>query len=344
LLTCRPFDDEPSVWNAFVRSHPDGTFFHQYEWLQVVREVYGGTPYYLAAYDDGRLVGVLPLMLRRVLGAGRILISVPFADEGGICANSSEAEQALLEAARVLGTNARAAYVELRQVDHALPGDFPCDLSRVTLVRALPATAEELWHSLDRKVRNQVRKAERAGLSVRHGGDDLLRGFYEVYARNTRDLGSPMHSLRFFTGVAYQFPSYVRVVTVALEKQVVGGALAAVHGITFTVPWAASLRAHFARCPNNLLYWRLLELAVEAGCRWFDFGRSGRDSGTYRFKKQWGSTERQLHYQFLPTLGRPAVHERREGLAYRAFARLWPHVPMPIARAVGPRIFARLPI
>ena len=38
-----------------------------------------------------------------------------------------------------------------------------------------------------------------------------------------------------------------------------------------------------------LLYWNLLERAVERGQAVFDFGRSTIDGNTYRFKKQWGA-------------------------------------------------------
>ena len=38
-----------------------------------------------------------------------------------------------------------------------------------------------------------------------------------------------------------------------------------------------------------LLYWEVLKLAIDRHYRVFDFGRSSRDSGTFRFKQQWGA-------------------------------------------------------
>jgi hypothetical protein len=38
-----------------------------------------------------------------------------------------------------------------------------------------------------------------------------------------------------------------------------------------------------------LLYWSMLEYAVEHRCSFFDFGRSTPNAPTCRFKKQWGA-------------------------------------------------------
>ena len=57
------------------------------------------------------------------------------------------------------------------------------------------------------------------------------------------------------------------------------------------VPWASSLREYFSLCPNNLLYWEMIRWGCKNGYQRFDFGRSSPDSGTYRFKKQWGAKE-----------------------------------------------------
>ena len=57
------------------------------------------------------------------------------------------------------------------------------------MVLGLEVTVEEQWRVLDRKVRNQVRKAEKEGLQVESGGAELLDAFYSVLAHNMRDLG-----------------------------------------------------------------------------------------------------------------------------------------------------------
>jgi FemAB-related protein (PEP-CTERM system-associated) len=344
LLTCEPHNGSPSAWNAFVRDHPDGTFFHQYEWLQLVRDVYGGEPHYLAAYDDGRLVGVLPLMTHWAIGVGRTLISVPFSDVGGVCALDEEAEGPLLDAAAELGRRLRVNYVDLRQLGRPLPGDFPCDLSRVVLRLDLPASADDLLQGLSRNMRKKLKRAEREGLTARECGAEGLDAFYRVYSRNMRDLGAPMHSPRYFAAIAAAFPSTSLCVHVTLRGEVIGAAFAVWFGSVLTVLCAHSLRQYHHTFPNNLLYGRLLESAAARGCSVADFGRSPKDSGTYEFKKLWGMEDHPVHRTIIPVRSKPSLGERREGRAYRAFAAVWRHTPMCLARAIGPRLFARIPI
>ena len=66
------------------------------------------------------------------------------------------------------------------------------------------------------------------------------------------------------------------------------------------MPWAACSKEHFALCPNMLLYWETIRTACADGFARFDFGRSTRQSGTYRFKRQWGAQEEPLFWYRIP--------------------------------------------
>jgi FemAB-related protein (PEP-CTERM system-associated) len=322
---------------------PDSTFFHLSDWGTVVREAYGHTPYRLAAREGDRVVGALPLSLFQSRLAGRRLISMPLADYAGVCASSAEAADLLLQAARDLAVDLAVGLVELRQLGAGCPG-LAADTGRVTMVLDLGETPEQLWARLGNKVRNQVRKAEKSELSFKAGGIAEVPAFYEVYARNTRDLGSPMHAKRFFEVLCEVFGEQVTVFTVWSEKAPIGGAIGCIHRDTLEIPWAAGLRQYFSLCPNHLLYWAAMKYGIERGCRTLNFGRSPVGSGPYRFKEQWGAQPLQLYYQYLVLRGAAPVGEKRAIRAYRLFSRLWPQVPMPLAKRLGPAIFRQLPL
>ncbi len=339
------FAGDPARWNDFVSGAPGARFSHQYEWMQLVRDVYGGEPHYLAAHRDDEIVGVMPVMLRSVFGEGKVLISVPLADECGLITDDDEAEQALLKRARSLAQELKSNRLELRQ-RRPLPGT-ESEISRVNMEMDLPNDPDVLWDDFKGKVRNQVRKAKKSGLTANVADDvhaAIGDAFYPVYCENTRDLGSPMHSERFFHEVADRFPNSSAIVVVREGDTTVGSAYGLRWRDRFAVPWASSLRRYFKMCPNNLLYWELMRLAIESGCAVFDFGRSPKDSGTYRFKEQWGAEPIQLHYCHCGGSSLPDGGDSREGTAYRLFSSIWQRTPLPIARALGPKIFARLPI
>src|SRR5205807_6310752 len=113
--------------------------------------------------------------------------------------------------------------------------------------------------------------------------------FIQVFSRNMRDLGTPVFGRSLFANVLNQFPGQAEICIVRAGSLPVAGALV-MHGSGVTeVPSAGSLRAYHSTCANMLLYWHLLQRAVERGQTLFDFGRCTRESPTYRFKKQWGA-------------------------------------------------------
>ena len=151
----------------------------------------------------------------------------------------------------------------------------------------LPQTAGLLWDGFPAKVRNQIRKGQKHDLKAAWGGEELLPEFYAVFSHNMRDLGTPVYGRRLFRAVLRRFPGEAELCVVRTENRAVAAALL-LHGRGVTeVPSASALKEFNKLSANMLLYWNLLERAVERGQSLFDFGRSTPDSGTYQFKKQW---------------------------------------------------------
>lgn len=328
-------------WDAFVAAGGAAALGHAAAWASVLREAYGLVPRYLAARDPaGRLAGVLPLSSFRTLRGRLELVSLPFLDEAGVVATTPDAESALLDAALALVRRCGADALELRQGAPLRAAPPPAVGDRVDLVLRLAASEEAQWRSLPAKVRNQTRKAQREGLCIASGSvDELRRAFHRVFRVNMRDLGSPVHAERFFAAAAARFGPRLRFVVATRDDRPVGGLVAIHFAGTVSVPWASTLRSERARCPNNLIYWEALRWAIAEGAARFDFGRSPRDSGTWRFKRGWGAEERSLLWMRMAPDG-TALPLRRAGdsAALRRVSRLWTALPVPVTALLGPRL------
>ena len=330
-----------SEWDAFCAARPDAAVGHASAWAAVFREAYGLAPLYLEARDSaGGLGGVLPLVRFRTLRGRRELVSLPFLDVAGIVAGDPSAEDALLAAALDLARQHRVHAVELRQTAPPCGAPAHAAADRVDLALPLAATEEVQWQSLPAKVRNQTRKAQSEGLRIASGpSESLRRAFYEVFRVNMRDLGSPVHGERFFAAAAAGFGSRLRFIVATLDDRPVGGLVAIHFGSTVSVPWASTLRSERSRCPNNLIYWEALRWAIAEGAARFDFGRSPRDSGTYRFKRGWGAEERPLACTRLAPDGAPLASSRAgESAVLKRLSRLWTAIPVPVSGLFGPRV------
>ena len=70
-------------WQRYVFAHPKATFFHRFEWRELLAEQWKHRPHFLIARRGADVVGVLPLALVRSRLFGTSLVSLPFCVYGG---------------------------------------------------------------------------------------------------------------------------------------------------------------------------------------------------------------------------------------------------------------------
>lgn len=332
-------DSDAPEWNAFVASRADATGYHDWAWRDVVVRTFGHEPVYLAARRDGHIVGVLPLVFINSRLFGRSLTSLPFLNYGGVLAEDAAAAEALVSAAGEIAKARGCPHVELRHIARQFPS-LPARQHKVTMLLTLQAG---LWEKLDRKVRNQVRKAQKSNLVAEHGGVELVDDFYAVFTRNMRDLGTPVYARALFDEVLRAFPDRAALHVVRLEgKPVAAGLTFRTRGTT-EVPWASSIRDFNSLCPNHLLYWSIIERAIEQGCDTLDFGRSTPGEGTFKFKEQWGAQPVPLHWEYKLLPGAEVPNVSPTNPKYRLMIETWKRLPLPVANLLGPHIVASIP-
>ncbi len=362
IETLDTIDDEAARRiRAFLSSAPAGSGVcaeHDPGWLHVLHESMGHRPIALTVAADNaskELVGYLPLALVRSRLFGRFLVSLPYLNRAGIVALDDAVAEALVERAVELADEHDVDYLELRHqtaVEHAaLPVRRD---EKVRMVLDLPESSEAVMGMHKSKLRSQVKKANEHGLSLKWGGRDLLDDFYGVFAVNMRDLGTPVYPKALFGSILDTFPAdadgspvapLAELCVVYQGEQAIAGALLlhdpAGEGVT-QVPSASTLRDFNHTNANMWMYHYLLERAAERGSRKFDYGRSSVDSGTYRFKKQWGSAEYPTVWQYHVRRGDVSRMRPDNAKNQRRIA-LWKRLPVWVTRLVGPRIVRGIP-
>jgi len=331
-------------WQRTVEELGGSTLAHSPAWFNAIRRGYGHAPLYLSGEDGDGRPGVLPAFVVRRPLLGTVVSSMPFLDTGGPCSASPELAQALVarlvDEARRLG----ARTVELR-CSERLALEQPAMENKVNLALPLPADPDQLWRGVGGAIRNQIRKAERSGLTVEFGHTEFLAPFYEAFAVRMRDLGSPVHARGFLGAVLESFGPSARIALVRKGQTPVGGLVALAHKDSLVIPWATCLKEYFALCPNMLMYWETLRAACREGFRRFDFGRSSRNSGTYQFKRQWGAHEEPTFWYTIPLAPRrhaSGAHESAaapgNGHGKDLVVKAWQRLPLPVTRWLGPRL------
>jgi FemAB-related protein (PEP-CTERM system-associated) len=331
------------AWEAALAGPGRALLSYHTRWLLVLRDGLGHAPYGIEAVAEGQVVGLLPLSLVRSRLFGRFLVGLPYLNYGGVQAADPRVAAGLIGRAVELADRLDVRYLELRhEQEHLHPSLGDKLTAKVHMRMNLPETSDALWKQLDPKVRNQVRKGEQQQFDIQWGGVELLNDFFAVFSRNMRDLGTPTFGRPLFRAILEQFPEQAELCVLRIGGTPVASALLT-HGYGVTeVPSASSLRAYHATNANMLMYWQLLCRAIQRRQPVFDFGRSSRDSGTFRFKKQWGAQPYPAVWQYYVRKGRVG-DMRPDNRKYNMLIRVWRRLPVGLTRLLGPMIVRGIP-
>lgn len=356
--------DQPSAWDRYVLNHPQSGPFHLFGWKTIFERVYCLSTFYLMAIappDDQaqstaaqpNVKGILALAFLYTGPKRKRLVSLPYVDVAGVLADNRHCETLLIEKAIDMAQRNHARWIELRQSNPlkcdpsnqtASPaiGEFNLETTvrawqvsshKASLRRALPTDAKQLMQSFKSKLRSQIKKALKNGLTHEVGGASLLPAFYRVFSRNMRDLGSPIHHYRLFEALFDTFGDRARVALVRYGNTPVAASIILQYGNRLHNPWASSVKEFRKLGSNMLLYWTMLAHACDRGMDTFDFGRSSPGAGTFNFKRQWEAAPTPLYWYYLPLDGNP-VDPMQERLSFKA----WKRLPVWLSRLLGPHI------
>ncbi len=344
-MEVRSFHDTDAVrWDEFVKSSPTGNCYQLAGWKKVIEESFGHKTFYMLCQNgDGRITGIVPIVHLKSWLFGSFMVSLPYFNYGGICAEDEESYELLLKEATALAGREKAGHIEFRE-HRLIQNGLQAKESKVSMVLPLPESAADLWKSLGSKVRNQVKRPEREGIYACIGQEELLDQFYEVFSENMRDLGTPVYSKAFFENILRTFPATSRICVVyTKETRPIAAGLLVGFKHTLEIPWASSLRAYNHYAPNMLMYWMCLKFACESGYKQFDFGRSTPHEGSYRFKQQWGAQPQQLYWYYWTLSGRHLPELNPHNPKFTAAINMWRRLPLSITRLMGPMIVKNLP-
>lgn len=331
---------EQHDWDQFVTQHSESTPYHLFAWGLAVKTAYGHNTLYLMAMQNNTIVGVLPAIIFSKPFAKPSLCSLPFCDVAGVLANDLEIEQALITFATEQLNEHQALQLELRtsETNSLEPELFQ---QKVRMLLDLPQNSETLWTGFKSKLRSQIRKAEKNGLTADIAQtQNHLDGFYQVFSRNMRDLGSPVHSKKWFNALLKYYGDNLLIANVYHQDKVIGAGIVLFCGNKACIPWASTNSDFNRLAPNMLLYWTLLKAVTDLKIDIFDFGRSTFNEGTYKFKAQWGAKPQLLNWQVISSQSaQPDSTSNGSVSKIRPYIeQAWRKLPLGVTEWIGPKV------
>lgn len=330
---------DQAAWDAFVDSCPQATFFHRFGWRRVLQEAFGHASHFLLAEEansdqPAKIVGLLPVAQVRSRLFGNKLASLPFCVYGGIAATTHEAEIALRSAACALAQQLRVDVLELRNSEPSDSG-WPVKDLYYNFRKVISSDSAANLKAIPNKQRAMVRKGITAGLLSEE--DDGSKRLYRVYAESVRNLGTPVFSRRYLALLREEFGSACRVLMIRDGCEDVAGVMSFYfRGEVLPYYGGSIARAREIKGCNDFMYWELLRRSADEGCTSFDFGRSKKDTGPFRFKQNWGFTPQPLAYEYFLVTADKVPDINPSNPKFRLLVDTWRRLPLPLANLLGP--------
>lgn len=332
--------EDEDRWDAYVGPRTT-TVTDLSAWRRVVRDAYGLRSTFLTATEGDRLVGALGLFEVRHPVFGHYLATAAFGNDGGLHFDDETARDALLAEARSVADRRDVDYLLVRTRGAPLDG-FRVDRHYRTAVIDLAGGAENVWDNiLPAKTRNQVRKGMKEGFSVEIGHGQM-RPFFDVFHEHMRDLGSPAHGIRFYESVVKHLGEQAEFFVVKEGDALVAGGLLFWTNATAMNYHTVALRKYNSRCPNYLLYWKMIEASSERGCLRFDMGRSEEESPNLKFKMHWGPEPLPLFYNYYLRKLKEIPYVDPRNPRYRIPIAIWQRLPVLVSKQLGPSLMSGL--
>ena len=343
-LEVRPVqvEDEPQL-EALVSGHPRGTLFHRGGWTRAVQKSFGHDSRTLVAASEGELVGVLPLMRCRGLLGGVHHVSTPYGVYGGPLGRDAEVEDALVAAALEQARGERVGRLELRSREElSSSGLTPSDLY-VTFHKELPADPDEVLSTMKKDERRLVRRAgDTHGLELAEG-DWFLPDLARLFLESKQRLGSPGLPVEWFEALRTELPG--RVVTHAVRRgsELLAASMCFVDGADLRMYYiGTAAQANREYAATSFMIAELQRWAIERGLSGFDLGRSRKDAGAVKFKRNQGFDARPLHYAYGLVRSKELPSFTPSNPRTKALRETWSRLPAWMTSKLSARLAAHL--
>jgi FemAB-related protein (PEP-CTERM system-associated) len=321
-----------TLWDDFVYSN-NGTFFHSFLWGDILEKTFKYERVYIGAFDNDKLVSVLPSFLIKSRLFGNKLSSLPMTDLAGPVGKKGIKE--LLDYCINLARNRKLDFIQLKTLQE-IDSNFQKLENYSTFVLNIEKSPEEIWKGFDKgAVRNPIKQAEKYGLELTFATEEEeVKNFYSLYLKTMKRLGTPPYPLSFYLNMWKELKPLdkIQIMFAKYQNKMIASLILILDQPTAYYLSAVSEENYLFLHPNHFLLFHAIESLIQKKFKTFDFGRS-RTKGVYDFKKRWGGTPAEYSYYYYFN------KQKKFSLgSYRKYSEIWKSLPMPIVKILGPSL------
>jgi hypothetical protein len=316
IVSKRPADDSEALRFLFENS---SCLFNREEWFRVLQEGLKKTVVTYSLEKDGKIYLVLPGVIFNFGIIKMFYSNIPY---GGFVGDFRLIPSSLV----LFEKSLRRDGIHLIRIGRNFNNEFRDldgygqEIAFTHLIDLQGMNEEQLWNGYKKRVRRDVRKAEKSGISIHEatnpGEIDALFGLYlqtmkrnEAYNIWTKKMFYAIHRDLAQQGEA-------KILLAKLRDEIIAGIILLFSPDTTYYFFAASAKKYLSLCPNDLLVHHGICLTIMKGKRYFDLMASQKeDVALMNFKEKWGAQKCPFYfYEKSLTSIRPWLWKRVWGL------------------------------
>lgn len=204
---------------------------------------------------------------------------------------------------------------------------------------------EDLWKRFAKHTRNDIRKAEKSGLSLKRiESENELKKFYKLYLKEIKRFGTPQHSYKFFNNCFKIMQKDFLGFNCYKNSILIGSIIVFISNDYAYVSFNVSNPKYRNFRPNDTLYWETIKECMKKQIKYLDLGQidlnvadEGRAKNLLKFKRKWLG---KVHKKYLIGLNIENSQSKKDSL--KKFRTIWSKLPIFVVRFVGPRVVSRI--
>jgi len=291
------FDDAELL--DFLRFH-SSSIFNRTEWSSVLREGFDAEVVSYCLKKDGRIILALPGIILDFKIMRMFYSNIPYGGFLGEFEYLDEFLQCFEERLKKehvhfirIGKNFQIQFPELEGYRRETAYTHLLDLD--------DTTEKILWDNYKKRVRRDVRKAEKSGVSINEVTDSeeiniLFNLYLETMKRNEAYntwSRKALHSI--YRHLVKK--GEAKILLAKLRGEIIAGIILLFSPETTYYFFAASIDKYLSLCPNDLLVHHGICLTIREGRRFFDLMASQKDDiALMNFKEKWGAQKHPFYF------------------------------------------------
>jgi hypothetical protein len=281
-------DDDAKEWDAIISQSPQGTLFHQWDWLKITEKHTQSKLYPLIGEKGTTPIGLIPLFLQKK-GPIRMVFSPPphaaLFYLGPLIIGYNTLKQSKREINYIEFQNSVDSFIKNELKAHYISISLPPELLdprpyiwsgytaelhydyRINLMQG----CDYLLQTVDKNQRQNLNRAQKKGIIVELGGKkeyEQILDLMEIrYAQQGKKV---MVSRQYFLEIYDKYKDNLKIFVAKVDDKVVTGSIDFQYRDTH-YSWIGNPKSktRISPSPNDLLIWESVRYAYEHGFRYY---------------------------------------------------------------------------